>query len=273
MTNYSFLASVYKNTKIDEMKISVASMVGQTLPPEQIVIVEDGPIPQELEEYISQLVSDNQELYTIVPLDENVGLGRALHEGMKHCRNELVARMDTDDYSALDRCAKQVAFMDEHPEYGVVGSNMSEFIGSVDNIVAHRNVPETHEEICEFLKSRCPFNHISVMLRKSEVEKADGYQHWHFNEDYYLWARMYLAGCKFYNIQEDLVFARVGENMYRRRGGYKYYKSERDLFKFMKQNKIIGWVAYQKAKFVRFVVQVLMPNSVRQWFFKKFARS
>ena len=84
---------------------------------------------------------------------------------------------------------------------------------------------------------------------------------------------MYLAGCKFLNLEEDLVFARINQNTFKRRGGYKYYKSERDLFKFMKQNKIItGW-EYTKAKFIRFVVQVLMPNGVRQWFFKKFARN
>ena len=94
-----------------------------------------------------------------------------------------------------------------------------------------------------------------------------------YNEDSYLWVRMYLAGCKFLNLEEDLVFARINQNTFKRRGGYKYYKSERDLFKFMKQNKIItGW-EYTKAKFIRFVVQVLMPNGVRQWFFKKFARN
>jgi hypothetical protein len=114
---------------------------------------------------------------------------------------------------------------------------------------------------------------MTVTFKKSEVLKAGNYQHWHYNEDSYLWARMYLAGCKFLNLPEVLVYARVDTNTFKRRGGYKYYKSERDLFKFMYKNKIIGFFAYQKAKFIRFVVQVLMPNGMRQWFFKKFARS
>ncbi|MBQ8881974.1 MAG: glycosyl transferase, partial [Clostridia bacterium] len=98
-------------------------------------------------------------------------------------------------------------------------------------------------------------------------------QHWHYNEDSYLWVRMYLAGCKFANLDEDLVFARINDATFERRGGYKYYKSERDLFKFMKKNKVItGW-QYFKAKTIRFIVQVLMPNGVRKWFFKKFARN
>lgn len=273
MEKYSFLSSVYKNTKVDEMKIAIDSMVNQTYPPEQIVIVIDGEIPEDLKTYVNSLATEKPELYTIVPLCKNVGLGRALNEGMKECRNELVARMDTDDYAIPDRCEKQIKFMENHPEYSVVGGNIAEFINGIDNIIARRNVPETHEEICKYMKSRCPLNHVTVMLRKSEVEKAGGYQHWFYDEDSFLWVRMYLAGCKFYNIQKDLVYARVGEEMYQRRGGYKYYKSERDLFKFMHKNKIINWFEYQTAKFIRFVVYVLMPNNVRQWFFKKFARN
>lgn len=273
MEKYSFLASVYKNTKIDEMKICVDGMINQTYSPEQIVIVIDGEIPDDLQCYVKDLAEEKPGLYTLVPLSKNVGLGRALNAGMKECRNELVARIDTDDYAVPVRCEEQVKFMEEHPEYGVVGGNIAEFIDDLDNIVAYRNVSETHEEICKFMKVRCPFNHVSVMLRKSEVEKAGGYQHWYLNEDSFLWARMFLAGCKFYNIQKDLVYARVGKDMYKRRGGYKYYKSERDLFKFMYKNKIINWFEYQIAKFVRFVVQVLMPNNIRQWFFKKFARN
>ena len=149
---------------------------------------------------------------------------------------------------------------------------MAEFIDNPSNIVGVRDVPSEHDDICRYMKKRCPLNHITVIMRKSALEKAGGYQHWHFNEDSYLWARMYLSGARFANLPEVLASARVGKDMYRRRGGYKYYKSERDLFKFMYKNKIINWFEYQQAKFIRFVVQVLMPNSVRQWFFIKFAR-
>ncbi len=270
---YSFLTSVYKNSKADEMRECVKSMEEQSVKPEQIVVVLDGEVNEQLKEYIDLLQSEKPHLYTVVPLEQNVGLGNALKAGMEHCRNEIVARMDTDDICVLDRCEKQLACFDADPDLSIVGADIAEFDAQIENIVSYRKVPSSHEEICEYLKSRCPLNHMTVMFKKSEVIKAGNYQHWHYNEDSYLWARMYLAGCKFLNIPEVLVYARIDQNTFKRRGGYKYYKSERDLFKFMYKNKIIGFFAYHKAKAIRFVVQVLMPNSVRQWFFKKFARS
>lgn len=273
MDKYSFLTTIYRNAKVDEMKISIASMVGQTVQPEQIVIVIDGPIGEDLQIYVDQLAGGNQELYTIVPLDVNVGQGLAARAGMEKCRNELIARMDADDICMLNRCEKQLRCFENDAELSVSGSNMSEFVGDISNVVATRVVPENHEDICNYLKSRCPMNNISIMFKKSAVEKAGGYMHWHYNEDGYLWARMFLTGAKFYNLQEVLVSARVGVDMYKRRGGWKYYKSERDLYKFMRKNKIINWIEYVKAKYIRLIVQVLMPNFLRGWIFKKFARS
>ena len=270
MEKYSFLASVYRNSKADEMRVCVEGMLSQTVAPDQIVIVIDGPIAGDLKEYIDELAKD--ELCTIVPIVQNVLLGRALCEGMKHCRNELIARMDTDDIMEKDRIEKQLAVLKNDETISVVGSNIDEFIGTPDNVQGVRAVPETHEEICEYLKRRCPLNHMTVLFKKSEVEKAGGYQHWLYNEDSFLWVRMYLAGCKFYNIQENLVHARIDDTTFQRRGGWKYYQSERDLFKYMYKHKIIGWFAYQKAKCMRFILQVLMPNFIRKWIFKKFAR-
>lgn len=267
----SVLMSVYKNDIAQNVKTAVESIINQTFRPSQVVIVVDGPVPDETTKTLEEL----KELYSeveIYPLEQNVGLGNALKEGMTHCGNEIVARMDSDDIAVEDRFEKQIKKFEEDSELSIVGSNIAEFIGDKDNVVSIRSVPEKHEDICKYLKKRCPFNHMTVMFKKSEVEKAGGYLHWFYNEDSYLWARMYLAGCKFANIPENLVYARINEATFQRRGGYKYYKSERDLFKFMYKNKIIGWGEYQKAKTIRFVVQVLMTNKTRQWFFKKFAR-
>ena len=270
MEKYSFLTSAYVNTDREQMAETVASMKNQTLPPDQIVLVCDGPLSSDVDDYVKELETDP--LFTVVRLPENVGLGNALREGTAYCKNELIARIDTDDVNVLDRCEKQVAFFSEHPETDVVGSNMPEFIGAIDNVVAIRDVPETHEEICAYLKKRCPFNHSTVMMKKSALEKAGGYLDWHFNEDSYLWVRMYLSGAKFYNIQENLVYFRTGEDMYRRRGGYKYFKSERDLFRFMRKNKVIGVGSYAFAVAIRFVIQVLIPNWLRQFLFIHFMR-
>lgn len=267
----SVLMSVYKNDIAANVKIAVESIINQTYRPSQVVIVVDGPVPEDTFKVLDELKNTYEEV-EVYPLAQNVGLGNALKEGMTHCENEIVARMDSDDIAVEDRFEKQIAMFDADEELSIVGSNIAEFIGDTNNVVSVRDVPEKHEDICKYLKKRCPFNHMTVMFKKSEVEKAGGYLHWFYNEDSYLWARMYLAGCKFANIAENLVYARINEATFQRRGGYKYYKSERDLFKFMYKNKIISWGEYQKAKTIRFVIQVLMPNSVRKFVFLKMMR-
>ncbi len=272
MSDYSFLTSCYIKSKADEFVIAMDRMLNQTLPPEQIVIVCDGAVSEEVDTLINEYVQNNTNLFTIVRLEQNQGHGIAMHEGELYCRNEIICCMDMDDICVLDRCEKLIKYLDENPDIDLVGSNISEFIEDVDNIVGVREVPETHEDICKFMKMRCPFNHMSVAMRKSALEKAGGYKDCLLYEDYYLWVRMYLAGCKFHNIQENLIKARVGMEMYARRGGYKYYKSGRKLFKFMHKNKVINWFEYKKIIFIKFVVQVLMPNWLRKWFYLKFTR-
>lgn len=269
--NFSVLMSVYRNSKADEVQSCLESLFGQTVTSDDLVIVIDGEIPVTLQNYLSIVSSDHMEIH-LLPLNQNVGLGNALKYGMQHCQHELIARMDTDDICDKTRFEKQLKCFETDPELSIVGSNIGEFIGDSTHVIGYRNVPAQHLEICEYLKKRCPFNHMTVMFRKSEVERSGGYLDWHYNEDSYLWVRMYLAGCKFKNISENLVFARVNEDTYRRRGGWKYYQSERNLFKYMKDNKVIGWFAYQKAKWIRFVGYVLLPNRIRGWAFQKILR-
>ncbi|MBD5132144.1 MAG: glycosyltransferase [Clostridiales bacterium] len=268
---FSVLMSVYKNTKLSELKECLDSLENQTVKATEYVIVRDGQVSSELNDYLDSLENDLSGC-KIIRLEQNVGLGNALKEGMAHCSNEIIARMDTDDICVKNRFEEQLDCFENDEELSIVGSNIAEFIDSVSNVVSYRNVPRDHDDICEYLKKRCPFNHMTVMFKKTDVEKAGGYLHWHYNEDSYLWVRMYLAGAKFYNIQENLVCARIDESTFARRGGYKYYKSERDLFKYMYKNKIIGFGSYVKAKTIRFILYVLMPNRMRQWAYKKFAR-
>ena len=270
---YSVLLSVYFKEKPEFLKQALDSMFNQTVKPDEVVLVEDGPLTEELYAVLNEYTEQYPEVFKRVVNETNLGLGKALNRGLEECKNELVARMDTDDVSVSDRCEKQLKIFIETPNVDVVGANIAEFIESPEETVSVRKVPSTHEEICAYLKKRCPFNHVAVTFKKSAVIKAGGYIDWHYNEDYYLWIRMYLAGCIFANINENLVNVRVGKEMYARRGGRKYYTSEKNLFKYMYKHKIISWTAYQKAKFIRFVVQVLMTNRTRQWFFKKFARN
>ena len=244
---YSVLMSVYKNEKVEYFVQAVESLLNQTVAPEQIVLVRDGIVYEELQNTIDKYVQEYASVFTYLPLEQNGGLGNALRYGLPYCRNELVGRMDTDDLSLLDRFEKQLKFMQENPDVDIVGGNIAEFMNSPSEVVDYRIVPESHEDIANYLKSRSPFNHVTVLFKKSAVEKADSYQSFYLFEDWYLWIRMYLSGAKFANLNEVLVNVRVFD-MADRRGGMKYYRSCVKLLKFMKANKLIGFWQYNKMK-------------------------
>jgi glycosyltransferase involved in cell wall biosynthesis len=203
---------------------------------------------------------------------ENKGLGNALKVAVENCSYELIARMDSDDVAVSDRFEQQLRYFADGSECDMVGGDVTEFIDSEDNLVGKRSVPTTHGEIIEYMKSRCAFNHPTVMFKKSVVLGVGGYIDWFWNEDYYLWIRMQLGGARFANTGTTLVNMRSGSDMYARRGGKRYYKSEKKLQKFMLDNKMIGRVTYSKNVLKRWIVQRLLPNRVRGWVFRKFAR-
>lgn len=271
MINYSVLMSVYKNEKVAYFEQAMDSILNQTVRPEQIVLVRDGLVNEELQEAIDKYVSAYPEMFTYLPLEQNGGLGNALRHGLPYCRNELVGRMDTDDISVPDRFERQLAFMAENPDVDIVGGNISEFSRAPENITAYRLVPETHEEIVERLKSRSPFNHVTVMFKKSALEKAGSYEDFYRYEDWYLWIKMYLSGAKFANINAILINVRVFD-MVNRRGGMKYYRGCVQVLKYMKKNRMIGFLKYIKICVIRFCGYVLLPNKLREWAYKKFLR-
>ena len=269
---YSVLMSVYKNEKVEFFIEAMDSILNQTVAPDQIVLVRDGAVYEELQATIDKYVEANPEIFTYLPLEQNGGLGAALRHGLTYCRNELVGRMDTDDISVPDRFEQQLEFMKANPDVDIMGGNISEFAGNPDNIVSYRTVPATHDEIALYLKSRSPFNHVTVMFKKSALENANSYESFYLFEDWYLWVKMYLAGAKFANIDSILVNVRVSD-MANRRGGMKYYRSCVRLLKYMKSNKVIGFGKYAKTRAVRFCGYVLMPSKMREWAYKKFLRS
>ena len=268
---FSVLLSLYYKENPLFLRQSLDSVFGQTLPPDEVVLVEDGPLTAALYAVVEEYARKYPAL-KVVPLPENVGLGRALNEGLKHCSHELVARMDTDDIAMPDRFEKQIAYMAAHPECDLLGGQITEFIDQETNVVCTRKVPCTHEKILMWLKGRNPFNHVSVIMLRSRVIACGNYLDWHFNEDYYLWIRMALGGCRFANLPDTLVNVRVGKEMYRRRGGWQYFKSTSALQKYMLANQLISPFRYFFNVSVRFVVQVLMPNSAKQFVYRHFLR-
>lgn len=273
MTSFSVVTSVYRNDKPEFVARAINSISrDQTLKPDEIVLVVDGPVPDELDRLVSSFEKSTEFKFTVVRLPENKGLGNALRIGVSKARNEIIARMDSDDVSAPDRFEKQIAFMEANPQCDVAGGQITEFIDSEDNIVGKREVPCANEEIFTWLKGRCPFNHVSVTMLRSRVLAVGNYQDWHFNEDYYLWIRMAQAGYQFANLPYTLVNVRVGKEMYARRGGWKYFKSEKGLQDYMLRHRMISLPRYCYNVFGRFVIQVAMPNKLRGFIFQKLFR-
>ena len=268
---FSVLMSVYKNDKEEYLKLALDSIINQTVKSSEIVLVEDGPIPENIENLIKEY-EKNIAFLKVIRLKENGGLGNALNVGLENCSYDIVARMDADDISVLDRFEKQIVEFEKDDTLSIVGGYISEFINNPEESIGIRQVPLTHEEISNFIKGRNPFNHMTVMFKKQSVLEAGSYQDFHFLEDYYLWIRMFLKGYKMKNIDSILVNARVGIDMYKRRGGFKYFKSCKRLQKYLLDNKLITYPKYLKNNIIRFIMQVLMPNNIRGFIYKKFAR-
>ena len=268
---FSVCMSVYKNDAARDFYAAVMSIYNQTCPPDEIILVIDGPIPKVLENTINEL-KGKLDILKVIRLDENMGHAVARQTGLTAAKNEICAVMDADDLSVLDRFEKQLQIFQDDPTVSVVGGLINEFIHDTENVVGTRVVPQQDNEIKEYMKSRCPMNLVTIMLKKSDVLAVGGYQDWYCEEDYYLWIRLALAGYKFYNIQENLVNVRVGENMYQRRGGKKYFLSEARLQKYMLEHKLISLPKYLYNVIIRWIIQVLLPNRVRGWVFRTFAR-
>lgn len=269
--NYSVLMSVYYKENPEWLRISIESMLAQTVQTDDFVIVKDGPIGEELQKVLDYFSCRYPGLFRIVTLSYNVGLGLALAEGIQHCKNSLVARMDSDDICTEDRCEKELSCFKMMPELKVVGSFEAEFIDSIDNVKAIHNVPEQHEEIVQFMKKRCALLHPTVMYRKEAILEIGNYHSVKLYEDYDLFARLVFKGYKTYNIQEVLYYIRINPAFYKRRGGYEYLKTVIKFKNGLRRNKYISTIDFIISAGGQAVV-CLLPNKVREWFYMTFLR-
>lgn len=206
--------------------------------------------------------------FKVVYLPENQGHGNARRISLRECTNELVALMDADDISLPYRFEKQLAIFQKNKKVDIVGGQITEFIGEPTNIIGKRVVPVKDLDIKACMKKRCPMNQVSVMFKKSFYEKVGGYVDWFCEEDYYLWLRMAENKGIFANVPDILVNVRVGDEMSARRGGWKYFSSEVKLQNYMLKKQIISFTRYLYNVAIRFVGEIMVPNSVRTKLFK-----
>ena len=270
-SKYSVLMSLYRKEDPAYLRQAVDSMLSQTVRPDEIVIVEDGPLTDELYAVVNEYAQAEPALFHIVKSEKNIGLGLALNLGLTQCRNELVARMDTDDISKPDRCEKQLAVFAENPELAIVGAYVDEFHGTPEQVVSTRAVPQTHEEIYQFAKKRSAFNHPAVMYRKSKVLEHGGYSNLRRNQDVDLFGRMLFGGCKAQNIGQALLWFRSNDALAKRRKSWENTKSYIDTIKrFWK----MGYASFTDYAIVAAAqtVMFLLPVKLQHWVYKTFLR-
>lgn len=271
MMKYSVLMTVYKNDNPEYCRLALMSMVDQTVAPDEIVIVKDGPVPAELQKVIDDIDAKTEIFINQVQLKINKGLGLALNEGIKVARNELLARMDSDDISFPDRCEKQLELFEKDPDLDIVGCPVMEFSGDPLNVVGQRNVPITNKEIHKYARRRDPFNHPTVMYKKSKVQKVGCYGDYRKNQDTDLWIKMLSAGCKGQNRSEYLLNFRFDEGTYKKRKSW------------INTKILIGirWRAFKSGfnSFFDFLIVFLaqmtiylIPTSVQQFIYRKLLR-
>jgi glycosyltransferase involved in cell wall biosynthesis len=267
---YSVLMSLYFKENPAWLRVSILSMLNQTVKPAEIVIVKDGPLTDALEDVLAEFSKKEPAIIRIVPLKVNVGLGLALEKGIHACSQEFIARMDTDDYSVPHRIETQFRIMQEK-KVDMIGCVINEFSGDIKNVKSLRVLPETDAEIRKFGKKRTPIAHPSVIFRKSQVIACGNYEHCYLAEDFALFINLLSSGVQAYNIQEPLVYMRVSDDFYERRGGIKYMTT---LLKFNWKYFRKGWFGVDDLiiRSTMNVVVSLMPNLIRDMIYKKLLR-
>jgi len=263
--------SVYCKENPDWFSCAIDSMLNQTIKPSEFVIVCDGPLTKELDKVISEKTSRHKELFKIIRLQKNVGLGLALKRGIEECSNGFIARMDSDDYCKPDRIKKELNEFNKDPELDIVGTNVEEFNGDTKNVISHVILPENNSEIIKFSKKRCPFRHPALLYKKSIVLKAGNYREYYLFEDYDIYVRMIQNGAKSKNIQEPLTYMRISEDFYRRRGGLKYAKS---MLRFKNEQLHSGFFSFSDylISAPAHLAVCLMPNFARDLIYRKLLR-
>ncbi|EOD1041585.1 TPA: glycosyltransferase [Citrobacter farmeri] len=267
---FSVLMSVYSKEEPVFFEEAIYSVVNNTIAPDDIVVVVDGPIPSMLERSINKL--KEQYLINVVYLEENVGLGKALNIGINHCKYDLIMRMDTDDYCIKTRFQEQLNYFAKHENIALLGGHIAEYDESMSKCIGIRVVPCEYHNIKMMAKKRNPFNHMTVAFRKSVILSVGGYKHHLYMEDYNLWLRVIAGGYSVANIPNVLVKVRAGENMLSRRKGLIYIHSEYLLYKLKHKLGIDNYTHGLVIFLLRALTRVL-PISYLKFLYSKLRRT
>lgn len=267
---YSVILPLYKNDTARWFTAALESITTQTIPSDDIVVVVDGPIGSMLEKALHAARDTHPEV-SVVRIEKNHGLWNALNIAMAQAKHELIMRMDADDIAVPERAAIQLAAFAADPALSVMGGQIAEFENEPDNIVSHRRVPTAHDDIVAFAKLRSPFNHPTVMFKKSVVQQSGGYAKLRRMEDYDLWARLLMAGAQTANTDKVLLYYRLSRANQQRKNSWQQQKEAIALHRRFLRMGFVTWPQYMVATTVK-LGYFLLPSSLKSLFYKKLLR-
>lgn len=268
LANYSVLMTTYHKENPIFLKEAIESVLNQTHPTDDFILVVDGEVGAKLQEVIS--FYESNPIVTVIYLPVNKGLGYAVNFGLKHAKNELVGRADSDDICFPERFEKQVIFLKENSSISAVSSAVEELYE--DGHIKIKTLPTTPKEVEKYMIWRNPVNHPAVIFRKSDVEKVGGYIPLYRHEDYYLYAKLIVSGYKIANLDECTVRMRMTSDSFKRRGGFQLYKSTVAISKLLYQNKYIPFWKYVYRNSINFIYKVILPSNIKQQITEKILR-
>lgn len=269
MVRFSVLMSIYAKEEPAYLSRCLASLVTQTVLPNELILIKDGPLTDELEAVLHSLRFGGE--VKIIALPQNVTQGPARAAGLLAAQHEWIAIMDSDDVCCHDRFEKQIRMIENNPSLGIVGGQIDEFLDVPGQSVAIKSVPQLHRDICKYAKRRNPFNHMTVMLKRDMALEAGNYTYFPWFEDYDLLVRMIHNGAICGNHPDILVHARVGNGMYGRRRGMSYIRSEWQMQRQMKSIGFINNVEFLRNAVVRIPIRLLPPKAL-EFVYNRFAR-
>ena len=271
LPEYSVMMSVYDQELPENLNESLESMLMQSYPPSDFVLVCDGKLTNELNIIAKSFQDEYKTIFRIIQINENVGVGKAYNIGIEACKCDYIVKMDSDDISMTNRCLKQMALFAVQPELDIVGTFVEEFDSETGKTVSVKKVPVLHDDIVEFAKRRNPFNRQTVAIRKEKAVSIGGYSDLKLCEDYEFSARMIRNGAKCQNIPEVLVRYRINENTVDVRKSSKHTKA------FIR----VRWIIFRAGdtSFRDFLIPCMtqialfiLPRRFTAWFYRKFLR-
>lgn len=265
---FTLLMSVYAGDKPQYFRVALRSCVQQqTLAPERVVLVQDGPVSAEMAAAVREEIVACPVPVELVKLPKNCGLAQALNHGLRACETAVVARMDADDVAEPERFAKQWRRLRDD-NLDLLGTGMREFADNPDTLTTVRT-PPTGARLREHAKTHNPVNHPTMMYLRDSVLSLGGYTEMGNMEDYWLVVRMLLAGMRLDNLREPLVRYRVGSGVYARRGGFRVAWTEVRLQWRMLRSGFISVPVFLRNIVLKTAYR-LFPARLKQWLFRRF---